>query len=84
MLFRKKIILAVTGSIAAYKSALLARLLVKAGAEVRVVMTESSKDFITPLTLSTLTKNEVASSLPQVRMGHGQTMSNWVCGPMLC
>jgi phosphopantothenoylcysteine decarboxylase/phosphopantothenate--cysteine ligase len=62
MLFRKKIILAVTGSIAAYKSALLARLLVKAGAEVRVVMTESSKDFITPLTLSTLTKNEVASS----------------------
>jgi phosphopantothenoylcysteine decarboxylase/phosphopantothenate--cysteine ligase len=62
MLFRKKIILAVTGSIAAYKSALLARLLVKAGAEVRVVMTESSKDFITPLTLSTLTKNEVVSS----------------------
>lgn len=62
MLFRKKIILAVTGSIAAYKSALLARLLVKAGAEVRVIMTESSKDFITPLTLSTLTKNEVVSS----------------------
>jgi phosphopantothenoylcysteine decarboxylase/phosphopantothenate--cysteine ligase len=62
MLFRKKIILAVTGSIAAYKSALLARLLVKAGAEVRVVMTESSKDFITPLTMSTLTKNEVVSS----------------------
>jgi phosphopantothenoylcysteine decarboxylase/phosphopantothenate--cysteine ligase len=62
MLFRKKIILAVTGSIAAYKSALLARLLVKAGAEVRVVMTDSSKDFITPLTLSTLTKNEVVSS----------------------
>ena len=62
MLFRKKIILGVTGSIAAYKSALLARLLIKSGADVRVVMTESSKDFITPLTLSTLTKNSVFSS----------------------
>ena len=62
MLFRKKIILGITGSIAAYKSALLARQLIKAGAEVRVVMTESSKDFITPLTLHTLTKNPVNSS----------------------
>ncbi|MEX1188230.1 MAG: bifunctional phosphopantothenoylcysteine decarboxylase/phosphopantothenate--cysteine ligase CoaBC [Bacteroidia bacterium] len=62
MLFRKKIVLGITGSIAAYKSALLARLLIKAGAEVRVVMTESSKDFITPLTLHTLTKNPVNSS----------------------
>ena len=62
MLFRKKIILGVTGSIAAYKSAMLIRLFVKAGAEVRVVMTESSKDFITPLTLSTLSKNQVHSS----------------------
>lgn len=62
MLFRKKIILAVTGSIAAYKSALLTRLLVKAGAEVRIVMSDSAKDFITPLTLSTLSKNPVHSS----------------------
>ena len=62
MLFRKKIILGVTGSIAAYKSALLTRLFVKAGAEVRVVMTESAKDFITPLTLSTLSKHQVHSS----------------------
>lgn len=62
MLFRKKIILAVTGSIAAYKSALLTRLLVKAGAEVRVVMSDTAKDFITPLTLSTLSKNPVHSS----------------------
>ena len=62
MLFRKKIILGVTGSIAAYKSAPLTRLLVKAGAEVRIIMTESSKDFITPLTLSTLSKNPVHSS----------------------
>jgi len=62
MLFRKKIILGVTGSIAAYKSAMLTRLLVKAGAEVRVVMTDSAKDFITPLTLSTLSKNQVHSA----------------------
>jgi phosphopantothenoylcysteine decarboxylase / phosphopantothenate---cysteine ligase len=62
MLFRKKIILAVTGSIAAYKSALLTRLLVKAGADVRIVMSDSAKDFITPLTLSTLSKNPVHSS----------------------
>ena len=53
----KKIILGVTGSIAAYKSALLTRLLVKAGAEVKVIMTPSALDFITPLTLSTLSKN---------------------------
>lgn len=62
MLFRRKIILGVTGSIAAYKSAFLARLLVKAGAEVRVIMTRTSKDFITPLTLSTLSRNPVHSS----------------------
>ncbi|MFM2206648.1 MAG: bifunctional phosphopantothenoylcysteine decarboxylase/phosphopantothenate--cysteine ligase CoaBC [Bacteroidota bacterium] len=55
----KKILLGVTGSIAAYKSATLVRLLVKAGADVRVVMTPSAVDFITPLTLSTLSKNPV-------------------------
>jgi len=54
--------LGVSGSIAAYKSALLVRLLVKDGAEVKVIMTESAKDFITPLTLSTLSKNPVLSS----------------------
>ncbi len=58
----KKILLGVSGSIAAYKSALLVRLLVKEGAEVKVIMTESAKDFITPLTLSTLSKNPVLSS----------------------
>jgi len=55
----KKIILGITGSIAAYKAALLARLLVKSGAEVKVVMTSSALDFITPLTMSTLTGNQV-------------------------
>lgn len=69
MLFRKKIILGVTASIAAYKSALLARLLVKAGAEVKVVMTHSSQEFITPLTLSTLSKNPVYSSFTTGNQG---------------
>ncbi|MCL4115926.1 UNVERIFIED_CONTAM: hypothetical protein GTU68_040299 [Idotea baltica] len=55
----KKIVLGVCGSIAAYKAALLVRLLVKSGAEVKVIMTQSAKAFITPLTLSTLSKNEV-------------------------
>lgn len=59
MLQGKKIIVGVCGSIAAYKSALLIRLLVKSGAEVKVVMTNSALDFITPLTLSTLSKNPV-------------------------
>lgn len=55
----KKILLGVTGSIAAYKSAFLTRLLVSHGAEVQVVMTESAHDFITPLTLSTLSGKPV-------------------------
>lgn len=61
MLHGKKILLGVCGSIAAYKSAVLIRLLVKEGAEVRVIMTASASDFITPLTLSTLSKNPVLS-----------------------
>ncbi|MCF0060670.1 bifunctional phosphopantothenoylcysteine decarboxylase/phosphopantothenate--cysteine ligase CoaBC [Dyadobacter chenwenxiniae] len=58
----KKILVAVSGSIAAYKSALLVRLLVKAAAEVQVVMTKSAKEFITPLTLSVLSKKPVLST----------------------
>jgi len=58
----KKIIIGITAGIAAYKSAFLVRLLIKKGAEVKVVMTPSSKEFVTPLTLSTLSKNEVYSS----------------------
>lgn len=61
MLSGKKILLGVTGSIAAYKSANLVRLLVKQGAQVKVVMSDGAKDFITPLTLSTLSKNPVYS-----------------------
>src|SRR5687767_11369948 len=59
MLKGKKILLGITASIAAYKSILLVRLLVKAGAEVKVVMTPASKEFVSPLTLSTLSKNPV-------------------------
>ena len=61
MLQGKNVVLAVTGSIAAYKSALIVRLLIKEGANVKVVMTKSAIDFITPLTLSTLAKTEVYS-----------------------
>lgn len=57
----KHIVLGITGSIAAYKSAVLARLLVKKGAEVQVVMTPSAKEFITPVTMSTLTGKPVIS-----------------------
>lgn len=55
----KKVILGITGSIAAYKAAFLTRLLIKAGAEVRVLMTPAATEFISPLTLSTLSKNPV-------------------------
>jgi phosphopantothenoylcysteine decarboxylase/phosphopantothenate--cysteine ligase len=58
----KKILLGVSGGIAAYKSATLVRLFIKAGAHVQVIMTPASKVFITPLTLSTLSKNPVYSS----------------------
>jgi phosphopantothenoylcysteine decarboxylase/phosphopantothenate--cysteine ligase len=59
MLKHKNIILGVCGSIAAYKSAILVRLLIKAGANVKVILTANAADFITPLTLATLSKNPV-------------------------
>jgi len=58
----KKIVLGVSGGIAAYKTATLVRLFIKAGAQVQVIMTPASKDFVTPLTLSTLSKNPVHST----------------------
>ena len=58
----KNVLLGVSGGIAAYKTASLVRLLIKAGAHVQVVMTPASIDFVTPLTLSTLSKNPVYSS----------------------
>jgi phosphopantothenoylcysteine decarboxylase/phosphopantothenate--cysteine ligase len=59
----KKILLGITGSIAAYKSVYIVRSLVRAGAEVKVIMTPSAKDFVSPLTLSTLSRNPVLTEL---------------------
>lgn len=58
----KKILLGVTAGIAAYKTAFLVRLFIKAGAQVKVMMTPAAREFVTPLTLSTLSKNEVITS----------------------
>jgi phosphopantothenoylcysteine decarboxylase/phosphopantothenate--cysteine ligase len=63
MLEGKKILIGITGSIAAYKSILLVRLLVKQGAEVKVMMTPAAKEFVSPLVLSTLSKNAVIVDL---------------------
>lgn len=69
MLNNKKILIGITGSIAAYKIVYLVRLLIKAGAEVKIIMTTAAADFVAPLTLSTLSKNEVLIDL--------STQNNW-------
>lgn len=69
MLKEKKILLGICGSIAAYKAALLVRLLVREGADVKVVMTPAARDFITPLTLSTLSKNPVLTEFIKDKTG---------------
>jgi len=61
VLAQKNILVGVTGGIAAYKTPLLIRQLVKLNCNVKVVMTPSSKEFVTPLTLSTVSKNDVYS-----------------------
>jgi len=68
MLEGKNIVLGVCGSIAAYKSASFVRLLIKGGANVQVVMTPDATNFITPLTLSTLSKNPVHTAyfIPEI------------------
>ena len=71
MLKDKKILLAVCGSIAAYKAAFLVRLLVKEGAQVRVIMTKAATEFISPLTLATLSKNECVTDYIN------STKTNW-------
>ena len=68
-LIGKRILLGVTGSIAAYKSAFLTRLLVKSGAEVQIIMSASAFDFITPLTLATLSKRPVYSEFSDKKTG---------------
>lgn len=69
MLSGKRILLGVTGSIAAYKSAVLTRLLIKSGAEVKVIMTPSAHDFITPVTLATLSKSPVLTDFIKDKSG---------------
>lgn len=69
MVSGKKIILGVCGGIAAYKAAILTRLLVKGGAEVKVIMTPAAHAFITPLTLSTLSKNPVLTAFEKDKTG---------------
>ncbi len=69
MLGGKKILLGITGGIAAYKTAFLVRLMIKAGAEVRIVLTESAADFVSPLTLATLSRNPVLSSFVKEEEG---------------
>ena len=63
----KKVLLGISGSIAAYKSPQLVRLLIKNGAEVKVVLTPSAMDFVTPTTLSTLSKNPVNTSFTEIK-----------------
>lgn len=74
----KKVLLGVTGGIAAYKAPLIVRLLIKQGAEVKVVMTPSATDFVTPLTLSTLSKNPVLSSFTAEGGGDHPSWNNHV------
>lgn len=80
----KHILLGVTGGIAAYKTAFLVRLFVKAGAEVKVVMTPAAEDFVTPLTLSTLSKNPVLSSFtdPEKNWNNHVELGEWA--DMMC
>lgn len=73
----KKILLGVTGSIAAYKSALLVRLLKKEGAEVQVVMTASALTFITPLTLATLSGRPVLTEFVKDETGEWNNHVEW-------
>jgi phosphopantothenoylcysteine decarboxylase/phosphopantothenate--cysteine ligase len=63
MLKGKKILLGITGSIAAYKDAHLVRSIIKSGAEVKVIMTEAAAEFVSPLTLSTLSKSSVLTDI---------------------
>lgn len=72
----KKIVLGISGGIAAYKTAILVRLFIKAGAQVQVIMTPASRDFVTPLTLSTLSKRPVYSTFYEDQ--NGATWNNHV------
>lgn len=89
MLKGKKILLGITGSIAAYKSIFLVRLLVKNGAEVKVIITPAAKDFVSTLTLSTLSKNPVLAELfDEAEWSNHVMLGRWadamVIAPLSC
>ena len=88
MLKDRKILLGITGSIAAYKSIYLVRLLIKAGAEVKVILTPAAKDFVSPLTLSTLSKNPVLVELFEGEWANHVMLGRWadimVIAPLSC
>jgi len=65
MLSGKNVLLGITGGIAAYKTTFLVRLLIKAGANVKIILTESASSFVSPLTLATLSKNPVLTNFIQ-------------------
>ena len=77
LLYGKKIVLGITGCIAAYKSAYLIRDLIKRGVEVKVVMSPSATQFITPLTLSTLSKNPVVVNMFPDNKNSGTSLNTW-------
>ena len=80
----KKIILGISDSIAAYKAAFLTRLLIKSGAEVQILMTEAATQFITPLTLSTLSKNPVHIKVSSEESWNNHVeMGLWVGGSIV-
>lgn len=84
MLKGKKIVLGITGSIAAYKACLIIRGLIKQGAEVQTVITPAGKEFITPITLSALTHKPVISEFSLNVTAHGTHTLTLVFGPMPC
>jgi phosphopantothenoylcysteine decarboxylase/phosphopantothenate--cysteine ligase len=82
MIKGKHILVGVTGGIAAYKTATIIRLLVKEGAVIKVLMTDHAKEFITPLTLATLSKNPVLTAFIILRMVTGTVMWTLDYGPI--
>src|SRR5215204_4603937 len=89
MLAQKKILIAITGSIAAYKIPLLVRSLVKEGAEVKVLMTPAAEDFVSKLTLATLSKAPVLSQLfDEVSWANHVQLGRWadamLIAPLSC
>src|SRR5688572_19737726 len=88
MLKGRKILLGITGSIAAYKSIYLVRLLVKEGAEVKVILTPAAKDFVSPLTLSTLSRNPVLVELFNEEWANHVMLGRWadvmLVAPLSC